>query len=239
MTNLLSNVEAIENSPILSEIFYSCPYRVLKLLEIVELKAGHLIFEQGNCLNCLYIIISGQVEVYYMAENGKKHLKVCFQEGTFLGELELFDQCPSSSCVRALTNVKLFRIKRNTYLKWIELDNHLNGYLLKQVTKKLYNYTLITSENFLYSIKYRISNYLLSFCEEQDKTDNIEIEFDKEELSKLFLISQRSIDRCLQNLRDLNAIEIRKNSVLVKAVEQLKEIRSDCTKEEMMNDSFD
>ncbi|HEX3048187.1 MAG TPA: Crp/Fnr family transcriptional regulator [Bacillota bacterium] len=232
MSNLFANIEAIETNPSLAEIFHNCPYRVLKAMEIVDYHAGHLLFQQGNCINCLYIIISGQVEVYYLAENGKKHLKRGVGEGTFLGELELFDQSPSSSCVRALTNVKLFRMKRNTFLKWAEVDNHLNTFLLKQVSKKLYDYTLVTSKNFLYSIKYRICNYFIAYCDDQNKTTHVEIELDKDELSKVFLISERSIDRCLQNLRDLNAIEIRKNSIVVKDVEHLKEIRSDCAREE-------
>jgi CRP-like cAMP-binding protein len=228
VTNISCSVELIENSSCLSEIFHNCPYRILKTLEIVTYRPGQFICRQGQCQNSLFVIIAGKVEVYYQAENGKKHLKYYFQEGAFLGELELYDKSPSSSYVRALTQVKLFRIKREICLEWINADNHFCEYLFKQVSKKYYNYSLNTSKNLLYSAKYRICSYLISFCAKHHQTTGVEIEFDKSKFTKLFTISTRNLNRTLHNLRDLNAIEIRKNSVLVKDVQVLKAIQEDC-----------
>jgi CRP-like cAMP-binding protein len=227
LTNFSCIVDVIENSLCLSEIFFNCPYRILKALEIVSYRPGQIFCHQEQCQENLFIIISGKVEVYYQAENGKEHLKYCYQEGAFLGELEFYDQSPASSSIRALTQVKLFKIKREIVLEWLKIDNHFSEYLFKQVSKKYYNYSLITSKNFLYSVKYRICNYLILFCAEHNKRTNVEVEFDKNRFTKLFAISLRSLNRTLGNLRDLNAIDIRKNMLIVKDVRLLKEIQED------------
>jgi len=225
LKHLFQVIETIESSPYLIQIFQNCPYKVLKTLEIVSFLPGQFLCHQGQRHNNLFIIISGKVEVYYQAENGKIHMKCFFQEGTFLGELELYDQSPAVSYVRAVTTVTLLRLKRETFMQWLKLDNYFCEFLLKQVSKKYYDYSLTTSETFLYSIKYRICNYLISYCKELHKTTNVEVEFDKNKFAKLFSVTTRSLNRTLQNLQDLKAIEIHGKTITVKDVQILKEIQ--------------
>lgn len=231
MTNLSGIGEIIESSSRLSEIFQHCPYKILKNIDIVSIRQGQFLCHQGQYQNNLYIIISGKVEVYHQAENGKKHIKYFYEEGTFIGELELYDQIPASSYVQALTPVMVFKISRDKFLQWLKTDSHFSEYLYRQVSKKYYNYSLSTSENLLYSVKYRLCHYLISICAEQNKTTNIEVELDKDKFSKLFSVSIRSLNRILQSLRDLNVIEVTKDTILIKDVKILEEIQEDAHKE--------
>lgn len=205
----------------------NCPYRVLRSLEIVNYRQGQFICQQEAPQNNLYITISGKVEVYYLADNGKKHSQSFLTEGTFFGELELFDKRHSSSYVKALTQVNLLRVKRDIFLQWLKEDGNFSEYIFKQISAKFYNYSLNTSKCLLYSAKRRICEYLVSSYTE-DNTNNAKIRFDKNKISKTMLISTRNLNRTLQSLKELDAIEIEKNTVIVKNLEILKSIDENC-----------
>ena len=231
LTNLSSIGEIIEGSLRLSDIFQHCPYRILKNVEIVNFQQGQFLCYQGQCLNNLFIIISGKVEVYHQAENGRRHIKYCYEEGTFIGELEVYDQSPASSYVEALTPVKLFKVSREKFLQWLNADSHFSEFLYRQISKKYYNYSLTTSENILYSVKYRLCHYLILICNERNLKTNVRVELDKDKFIKLFSVSIRSLNRILHSLRDLNVIEVTKDSILIKDVKLLEEIQEDEHKE--------
>jgi CRP/FNR family transcriptional regulator, cyclic AMP receptor protein len=75
--------------------------------------AGSIIFHQGDPGTTLYIIISGQVEVYLLDKMMQPIMLRQMQHGDYFGELSLFDDKPRSAYARALQDVELLEISQD------------------------------------------------------------------------------------------------------------------------------
>jgi CRP/FNR family transcriptional regulator, cyclic AMP receptor protein len=72
--------------------------------------AGSIIFHQGDPGTTLYMIISGQVEIYLLDPMMQPIVLRQMQHGDYFGELALFDDKPRSAYARALKDVELLEI---------------------------------------------------------------------------------------------------------------------------------
>ncbi|NLW48254.1 MAG: Crp/Fnr family transcriptional regulator [Firmicutes bacterium] len=209
--------EIIDANPELYRVFRGCPYEILNHWEIKEYQADTIICRQGEVIDCLYIIISGYVDVYYMAENGKKYSQIIIKRGELIGEFEIFDQKPLICSVEALTDIKTLQLKQTHFFKWLELDNNISSYLVKYLCNQFYLFSEKAGNDALYSLKARLCSYLLSQSHLVNKnTGYIELKLDKEKLSEKFAVTIRSVNRILQSLKSQNIIDIKTNSIIIK-----------------------
>lgn len=207
----------------LNELLQNCPADILNYWEIKEYQPGAIVYCQGEKCDRLSIIVEGCVDIYVIAENGKKYSPRVLEKGDFIGEMELFEEKPLLNSVESITKLKLLQIKREYFLKWLEIDKNISMYILKYSINRSCKCAQKTMENSLYSLKTRLCNYLIS-CSKQilNKDSHIEIKLDKEKLSERFAVTTRSINRTLQHLRRENIIEINANMmIIIKDLEKL------------------
>lgn len=212
----------IRDDPELDEIFKDCPEAILRHWETRELQKGSIICSQGEQFGYVCLIVEGKADVYILTENGKKYTPTVLGKGNFIGEMEAFEQKPAICYVEAITDIKLLQIKKEYFIKWLELDKNINLYIIKYSYHKFCNCTQKASANSLYSLKARLCAFLLSGCN-QTKIGGgeIEIELDKEKLSQDYAVSIRSIQRVFQHLSEENIIEIKAKSIVVKDLKKL------------------
>lgn len=200
----------------LNELFQNCPVDILKHCEIKEYQPGAIIYRQGEKCDRLSIIVEGYVDIYATAENGGKYSPRVSEKGDFIGEMELFEEKPLLNFVESITKLKLLQIKREYFLKWLEIDKNISMYIIKYSNNRSCKCAQKTMENSLYSLKTRVCNYLISCSKQVNNKDSyIEIKLDKEKLSERFAVTARSINRILQHLKKENIIEVNANKMII------------------------
>jgi CRP-like cAMP-binding protein len=218
--NLLK--EIIDANSELYLIFRGCPYEILSRWEINEYPAGTVICCQGDMMDCLYIIIEGYADVYYMAENGSKYSQAIIKKGQFIGEFEIFDQRPVICSVEALADLKLLHIKREFFMKWLEMDKNICFYLMKYANHQFYMFSEKAGVDTLYSLRARLCNYLLSCSGQAPKEGvGIKLKLNKEKLSEQFAVTKRSVNRILRSLQNKNIVDIKTDVIVIKDLEKL------------------
>ncbi len=80
-----------------------------RIIERMQYRAGKVIFRQGEEGNDLFVIRDGHVSVW-LREGDKTKELVRLREGSFFGEMSLFDEYPRSATVLALSDVLAYRI---------------------------------------------------------------------------------------------------------------------------------
>lgn len=212
----------IDHNSELYSIFRGCPYEILSHWNISEYQPGTVICRQGDTLDCLFIIIEGCADIYFMAENGNKYSQVVIKEGEFIGEFEIFDQRPVICWVEALTYLKLLQIKRDFFMKWLEMDKNICFYLAKYANHQFYLFSEKAGIDSLYSLKTRLCSHLLSCSGQASKEgDIIRLHLNKEKLSEQFAVTKRSVNRILLYLKNQNIIDIEVDSIIIKNLEKL------------------
>ncbi len=73
----------------------------------VALTAGQVLFSQGDDSDLVYIVESGEVEIYRIREDGTEEHLTIVKQGSYFGELGPLFNLPRAASARALTDVQL------------------------------------------------------------------------------------------------------------------------------------
>ncbi|QPJ64154.1 MAG: cyclic nucleotide-binding domain-containing protein [Candidatus Nitrohelix vancouverensis] len=113
--------------------------RLLLDCRTVTIAPEQVFFEEGETGDCMFVILSGQLEIY------KENKKIADRgPGEFFGEMALVDSEPRSASVRAITDSELLEINKNEF-GWI-FNSH------PQVALEILKTTLFRHRNDLTTI---------------------------------------------------------------------------------------
>lgn len=94
------------------------------MASIVSVKAGKIIFKEGDKGVSMYIILEGSVEIYVVLK-GKEVSLAMMKVGDFFGEMALFRDKPRSASARVVQDVRLAVIENKPQLERFLIDNPL------------------------------------------------------------------------------------------------------------------
>lgn len=188
---------------------------------------GELIGEVGEFYPYFFVSVDGHMNIQHTSEKGKTYSQSIYGPGTYFGELEIFNGKPFVCNVEAITEVTLIRLERDLFLEWIKVDNNFLCYLMKTLCESSYDLSLKASQDTLYSLTFRICDYLIE-CKEKDLNNrHADVFLSKKYLSEKFVVTKRSINRILKELQDKGLIEIKDSHIEVLNLEELIQIREE------------
>lgn len=97
MLNSVTRLLFIQQVPIFQELRDDFLVRLTSVMEELSFPANHTIFHEGEEERSLYIVVSGRVRVHI----GEQEI-VQLSQGSFFGEMSLFDAEPRSASVTTL-----------------------------------------------------------------------------------------------------------------------------------------
>lgn len=85
----------------------------------VAVEEGRHVFRVGDPADAYYLIQSGTARVEAPGPKGRRRHVGVLDAGDQLGELSLLDQTPRAEDVRALTDLRLYRLSRAQFERWL------------------------------------------------------------------------------------------------------------------------
>jgi CRP/FNR family cyclic AMP-dependent transcriptional regulator len=86
------------------------------VIDFEKLDAGQILFQTGEPGDALYIVRSGEIELYIKDTAGQKIVLNVVRRGEMFGELSLLDSGPRSATATALTETELLVLDRDDLL---------------------------------------------------------------------------------------------------------------------------
>jgi CRP/FNR family transcriptional regulator, cyclic AMP receptor protein len=93
-------------------------------LDIVSFKEGQVVFNYGDPGDAIYIISSGQVEIFIKNDTGERIVLEVATRGDFFGELSLMDEGARSASVVAAKDTEALRLDRGDLETFLRLCPH-------------------------------------------------------------------------------------------------------------------
>lgn len=87
---------------------------ILGIVTVEQFSAGEIVLIEGEATNDLIILRDGSVEVYVSRGDQKVHITELGPKSYF-GEMSVFDDYPRSANVRAVNDVTVMRIDRDSF----------------------------------------------------------------------------------------------------------------------------
>jgi CRP-like cAMP-binding protein len=97
---------------------------------------GEVIIRQGELGDCMYLILSGKVEVLQRKDEQEYSLAV-LEKGDFFGEMGLFEQDVRSATVRALGGAILLTLDKRMFLQRIHEDASFAYRILCRMARRI------------------------------------------------------------------------------------------------------
>jgi CRP/FNR family transcriptional regulator, cyclic AMP receptor protein len=90
-------------------------------LDLVRFAAGESIFNYGDPGDAVYVISSGEAEVFYKNDTGERIVLEVATRGDFFGELSLLDNGARTASVVAIQDTTALRLERHDLEKFLQL----------------------------------------------------------------------------------------------------------------------
>jgi len=88
-------------------------------IDLLRYSAGQPVFNYGDPGHAMYIVRSGEVEIYVKNDQGEKIVLETSQPGDIFGEVALLDGGPRTAWVTALSAVELLRLDREHFEDYV------------------------------------------------------------------------------------------------------------------------
>jgi CRP/FNR family cyclic AMP-dependent transcriptional regulator len=88
-------------------------------IDLIRYSAGQSVFNYGDPGHAMYIVRSGEVEIYVKNDQGEKIVLETSQPGDIFGEVALLDGGSRTAWVAALSDVELLRLDREHFEAYV------------------------------------------------------------------------------------------------------------------------
>lgn len=201
-------------------------------MELILFEKGEHICKENEKLEYLYFFVKGKGKVYVNLKNGKSLLLCFYYPLTLLGDLEIVNNCDTSTNVEVLEDSYCIALKLNDVRDILVTDAKFLRYTCESLAKKLQRSSNNSSINLLYPLENRLASYILATSEEII-IDNKKIHIFNEkltELAELLGTSYRHLLRTLNTLVNKGVIYKSKEYYIITDYILLKKLSSDLYK---------
>jgi len=99
-------------------------------------KEGEIIYRQGDPGDCMYAIQGGEVELLQRQQD-KEFCLAVLRSGDFFGEMALFEEGTRSATARAVNDVYVFTLEKNSLLQRIHEDPSLAFRIIEKLSHRV------------------------------------------------------------------------------------------------------
>lgn len=192
-----------------------------KHLQLLFFEKDEIIYGQGDILNGVYILASGEIKVFYSLNNGKENILRKLKAPRIFGEIEFMVQEPAASSVQVTEDSYCLYLPLKTCRETLLNDLYFLRNIAYNLSEAIYKSNTKASINQGLSPKNRVAAYILNREENQKFICNMK------EMSEFTGISERHIFRILNDFVKDEFILKEKYYYKIINKESLKEITED------------
>jgi CRP/FNR family transcriptional regulator, cyclic AMP receptor protein len=88
-------------------------------------RRNEIILHEEDTSNCLYLILSGELKVVQISDEGKEHILAIHKKGDFFGEMALLDGKTAPATVVALKDSRICIITKESFIHILMTNRHV------------------------------------------------------------------------------------------------------------------
>lgn len=180
--------------------------------------AGEHLIKQGDDSQEMFVILKGEVKIYYATLKSNEYLLAIAGPGEIVGEVEILTGEKSLCSVEILMDSRVAVFKKNIYKRWLQekpdfalLINQILCYRLQKISTR-------AAVHLTYPLEYSV---LKLIKESAFKKSSLTIKISRNEIANYLGTSIRSINRILRKLHNQELLIVSKNEIKILSMDFL------------------
>ena len=180
----------------------------------IHIKAGEVLFEQGDDGDALYAILSGAIEFSVLSEDGRKLALNVMRDGALFGEIAMFDPGERTATVTALEPSVVRRVRNDDVLNGVREDPelaidliHLAGQRMRWMDRQL-------SEQVFLPMPSRLARKLLYLTDRPDG-GTATLALSQAELAEFVGATREAVSKTLSGWKKMGVIASARGAISV------------------------
>lgn len=156
------DLEILASQPVFKGLTEAELLKVMGCLRRVSYPKGTVVFEEGTLGRSMFIIRDGGVKIVKRSD-GRDHFITLLEKGTTLGEMAFVDGEYRSATAIAQTDVDLFEMDGNLFVRMATTDLEIVNKILKGVLGIVNSRLRFSNEHYAFDFKIKVRQEVLSF----------------------------------------------------------------------------
>ncbi len=163
----------------------------------------------------LYVVLSGQVKVAKIGEDGREVILSTRGEGDFFGEMSLIDDEPRSAHVIAMEDSDLLVLRREDFQKRLHETPRIAIGLLGALCKRLRLADKKIGGLALLDVSGRVARLLIEMADENDGM-TVRRAITHQTIAQMIGSSRETVSRSISNMVDQGLIDVTRTAITIK-----------------------
>ena len=205
------------------------PEELDELLERVKIEyapKGTVLMHQGEPGESAVIIVTGTARVDMVASNGREIVLEYLDQGAFVGEIALLDECERTATVTMAEDGSIMRLQRATCQEFLERNPDVALRMLREMAARLRQMNETVESDRAYSAGPRLARYLQRLTDVEAANHKLKIDLSQSELGRFVGISRENINRQLSAWAEAGLIDLEHGQIRIMDCQALWDIAS-------------
>lgn len=213
----------IKRVPIFGNLTNQEMFEISKTIQQKEYKKGEIIYLEGEKIEKLFIINSGQVKIYNIAESGREQIIRILSPGDFIDELSILTNSPANNIAETIVDTTMCMITGEDLKRIMEKKPVIALKVIQELGRRLEKTEKLIQSIGLMSVEKRIADSLLDMANEKDV---VHLTITKKDLASHIGMSQETLSRKLSSFQDLGWIKQQgQRKIIIKDKKALENIK--------------
>ncbi|MFG3256326.1 Crp/Fnr family transcriptional regulator [Streptomyces sp. NPDC048172] len=183
---------------------------------------GDVLMRQGEAAQVILALVRGRVKVSMLEPDGCELPIAVRHRGEVLGDIAVLDKKPRTATVTAVEACRV-RVVQGVRFERFLAEHGLEPLVLRHSLGRLREAELYRAELIALPLAQRLSRALLRLCTEDGEGGAVvDLRMSHEELGRVVNASRNAVGQVLGHLRRLGLVEIRRQVVHIRDVDQLR-----------------
>ncbi|MBD2294905.1 Crp/Fnr family transcriptional regulator [Anabaena sphaerica FACHB-251] len=198
----------LQKTPIFENIIDEQLQAVANIAILQTYKKNETLFWEGDEATGFFIVKSGRIKVFKVANNGKEQILHIFGIEEYFAEVPAFDGGNFPASAAAIETSEVVFIPRTAFLMVLQQHPTLAIAMLGTFARHLRQLTHLVDTLSFQEVPERLTNYLLKLSKRNDNINVIELDLPKTQLAALLGTVPETLSRAFYKLSQEGKIEV-------------------------------
>lgn len=174
-------------------------------------KKGTVIFDEGQLPMNYYQIVSGEVKMCNLNDDGREFIQGIFHDGQSFGEPPLFLERVYPAKAIALTDCELFVLPKHYFMEMIKTNVEVSMEIIEHLAQRLHYKSVMAAEISYEEPEHRLLkliDYSVKFFELKKEKEGFRIDLTRQQMADLTGLRVETVIRAIKSLEKKNQIKI-------------------------------